>query len=153
MIKRVIIFLYFIVSSNLFYSQINFNEVSNELNFNHFYFDGVSGAGVSFVDFDNDGYDDISIPTNDDISILFFKNNGINLSPINLNIIFPYQAKQILWIDFDNDFDNDLYVTSFNGKNKLFRNNGFLEFEDVTSELKLPDSIRNGVNSRIENGE
>ena len=127
----------------MIYSQINFNEVSNELNFNHFYFDGVSGAGVSFVDFDNDGYDDISIPTNDDISILFFKNNGINLSPINLNIIFPYQAKQILWIDFDNDFDNDLYITSFNGKNKLFRNNGFLEFEDVTSELKLPDSISN----------
>ena len=143
MIKRVIIFLYLIVNSNLIFSQINFNEVSNELNFNHFYFDGVSGAGVSLMDFDKDGYDDISIPTNDEFSILFFRNNGINLSPINLNITFPYQAKQILWIDFDNDFDNDLYITSFNGKNKLFRNNGFLEFEDVTLQQGLPDSLSN----------
>ena len=142
MIKRIVLFLLLLSfnKSNLF-SQLYFNEVSSFEDFNHTYFNGVSGAGVSFVDFNQDGLDDISIPTNSENSILFFKNSNNKFELINLNIDFPYQAKQILWIDYDNDYDKDLYVTSFNGKNKLFQNQGSLYFNDVTTQVGLPDSI------------
>ena len=148
MIKRIVLFLLLLSfnKSNLF-SQLYFNEVSSFEDFNHTYFNGVSGAGVSFVDFNQDGLDDISIPTNSENSILFFKNSNNKFELINLNIDFPYQAKQILWIDYDNDHDKDLYVTSFNGKNKLFQNQGFLYFNDVTSQVGLPDSISSSFGS------
>ena len=143
MIKRLILFSFLFIYNFSVFSQLYFNEISSSVDFNHTYFQGVSGAGVSFVDFDNDGLDDISIPTNDYNVLLFFKNNGDKFSSIDLKINFPYQAKQVLWIDYDNDYDKDLYITSFNGKNKLYQNNGFMNFEDVTKKLNLPDSSSN----------
>ena len=101
------------------YSQLSFKDVSSSLSLNHSYFSGISGAGVSFVDFNNDGIDDISIPMNDDSGLNVYINNLNNLTKVDLNINYPYQTKQILWIDFDNDNDKDLYLTSYGGKNKL----------------------------------
>ena len=125
------------------YSQLSFKDVSSSLSLNHSYYSGISGAGVSFVDFNNDGIDDISIPMNDDSGLNIYINNLNNLTKVDLNINYPYQTKQILWIDFDNDNDKDLYLTSYGGKNKLFQNNGFFNFIDVTSSVNLPDSISN----------
>ena len=139
--KKYFLFFILITSSLPVYSQLYFNEISSSLDFNHTYYQGVSGAGLSFVDFNSDGLDDITVPTNNEHSLYFFLNDGNKLIPQNLNIHYPYQVKQILWIDFDNDFDKDLYLTSFNGKNKLFKNLGYLEFEDVTISMNLPDSV------------
>ena len=141
--KKYILFFVLQLTSISIYSQLFFNEVSSSFDFNHSYFQGVSGAGLSFADFNNDGLDDISIPTNNDNSLIFFQNNGTKLIPQNFNIDFPVQIKQVLWIDYDNDNDKDLHVTSFQGKNKLYRNNGYFYFTDVTSSLNLPDSISN----------
>ena len=87
MIKRIVLFLLLLSfnKSNLF-SQLYFNEVSSFEDFNHTYFNGVSGAGVSFVDFNQDGLDDISIPTNSENSILFddiFKSENVFYSRHN----------------------------------------------------------------------
>lgn len=131
----------FLISSNL-YSQLLFEEVSKDLNFNHTFFsETFGGAGLSFVDFDNDGLDDLTIPANQEKKVYFFKNNGNSFDPINLNIQITSDVKQVIWIDFDNDFDNDLYISAYNGKNKLFENKGFLNFVDVTRSLNLPDSV------------
>ena len=46
-----------------------------------------------------------------------------------------------MWIDYDNDNDKDLFLSSYNGKNKLFENKGFLNFLDVSSDVGLPDTI------------
>ena len=139
--KKYFLFFVLITSSLPVSSQLYFKEVSSSIDFNHTYYQGISGAGLSFVDFNLDGYDDLTVPTNSDQSIYFFINDGNKLIPKYLNIDYPYQVKQILWIDFDNDQDKDLYLTSFNGKNKLFKNLGYLEFEDVTISMNLPDSI------------
>ena len=72
MIKRIFFILFIITSTFNLYSQLYFSEVSDFQKFNHTYINVISGAGVSFVDFNQDGFDDISIPTNDDNSILFF---------------------------------------------------------------------------------
>ena len=144
--KHILFFLLHLYTYSV-YPQLFFNEVSSSFDFNHSYFQGISGAGLSFADFNNDGLDDISIPTNGEKSIFFFKNDGTKLISQNFNISYPYQVKQILWIDYDNDNDKDLYLTSFNGKNKLFENDGFFYFNDVTSLLNLPDSISNSFGS------
>ena len=124
--NKIFLFLIFNFIFITSYSQLSFKEVSSSLGFNHSYFSGISGAGVSFVDFNNDGIDDISIPTNDASGLNIYINNITHLSQVNIDINYPYQTKQILWIDFDNDNDKDLYLTSYGGKNKLFQNNGFL---------------------------
>ena len=144
--KHILFFLLHLYTFSV-YPQLFFNEVSSSFDFNHSYFQGISGAGLSFADFNNDGLDDISIPTNGEKSIFFFKNDGTKLISQNFNISYPYQVKQILWIDYDNDNDKDLYLTSFNGKNKLFENDGFFYFNDVTSLLNLPDSLSNSFGS------
>ena len=141
--NKIFLFLLFNLIFISSYSQLSFKDVSSSLSFNHTYFSGISGAGVSFVDFDNDGLDDISIPTNDNSGLYIYKNNLTYLSHFNINIDYPYQTKQILWIDFDNDNDKDLYLTSYDGINKLFQNNGFFNFIDITSSFNLPDSIAN----------
>ena len=141
--NKIFLFLIFNFIFITSYSQLSFKEVSSSLGFNHSYFSGISGAGVSFVDFNNDGIDDISIPTNDASGLNIYINNITHLSQVNIDINYPYQTKQILWIDFDNDNDKDLYLTSYGGKNKLFQNNGFFNFIDVTSSINLPDSIGN----------
>ena len=121
------------------YSQLRFEEVSSELNFNHTFFSPTfGGAGLSFVDFDNDGLDDITIPVNQDKTIYFFKNNGTKLDLIYVDIDINEDVKQVIWIDFDNDSDMDLYYSSYNGTNKLFENKGYLNFVDITTKIGLP---------------
>ena len=134
-------YLPFLFSYNL-YSQLSFKEVSHSNNFNHTFFsETFGGAGLSFVDFDNDGLDDITIPSNQEKKVYFFKNNGNGFDQININIEISGDVKQIIWVDYDNDYDNDLYLSSYNGINRLYENKGFLNFEDVTKSLNLPDSI------------
>ena len=67
------------------YSQLSFKDVSSSLGFNHSYFSGISGAGLSFVDFNNDGLDDISIPTNDASGLNIFINNLTHLSQVDID--------------------------------------------------------------------
>lgn len=98
------------------------------------------GSGVSFFDCNNDGRDDITFPLKND-SIIVFLNNGDGFTPFKFNYIFG-EAKQPLWADFDNDGDNDLLVTVYDGQTRLLRNNGDFEFEDITLEAGL--SITNG---------
>ena len=93
--KKYILFFVLQLTSISIYPQLFFNEVSSSFDFNHSYFQGVSGAGLSFADFNNDGLDDISIPTNNDNSLIFFQNNGTKLIPQNFNIDFPVQIKQV----------------------------------------------------------
>ena len=122
-------YLPFLFSYNL-YSQLSFKEVSHSNNFNHTFFsETFGGAGLSFVDFDNDGLDDITIPSNQEKKVYFFKNNGNGFDQININIEISGDVKQIIWVDYDNDYDNDLYLSSYNGINRLYENKGFLNFE------------------------
>ncbi|WP_411767179.1 FG-GAP-like repeat-containing protein [Winogradskyella sp. A3E31] len=109
-----------------------------------------NGNGVSFYDFDGDGWDDISFASEDGSELAFYKNiDGLGFVPINLNLrdsannLINYQSKQINWVDFDNDGDKDLFVTSNDTGNKLFRNNGNLIFEDITSSAGFPSTDLN----------
>ncbi len=71
------------------------------------------GSGASFVDFNNDGFDDLTIGTAEGDSILFFKNNGNGtFTKLPAMVNHTGLSRQILWVDIDNDNDLDLYVNT-----------------------------------------
>ncbi|OUS00712.1 hypothetical protein A9Q86_08095 [Flavobacteriales bacterium 33_180_T64] len=115
------------------YSQILFENKATNLGVNVTIGDTSLGNGVSFYDFDNDGWDDITLTSSGTNNIRFFKNlmgtfveQDFNLSYLN------YQTRSVTWIDFDNDGDNDLFVTSDTNGNKLLENLGGMIFQDIT---------------------
>ena len=119
--------------------QINFENLALDYGLNLSCGDTFLGNGVSFVDFDGDGWDDLTFTTDDSQSIRFFKNfNGIfsehyfNMPDIN------YETKSVNWIDYDNDGDKDLFITSFTDINRLLRNDGNGVMVDVTLASGFP---------------
>ncbi len=91
------------------------------------------GNGITFYDFDSDGWDDITLNTESGQSIRFFKNVNGSFQELTLSIPeINYQTKQLNWVDFDNDSDKDLFITSDTDGNKLFENIGNLVFQDIT---------------------
>ncbi|MFM7310081.1 MAG: FG-GAP repeat domain-containing protein, partial [Flavobacteriales bacterium] len=87
------------------------------------------GNGMSAFDFNEDGFDDLTIAENlSGIALYESQGNG------NFNLV-QYVAlnaviKHVLWVDFDNDHDADLFVTT-NGS-------GFYLYErQETGELSL----------------
>jgi hypothetical protein len=97
------------------------------------------GAGVSVFDIDNDGWDDITFIQEND-SIVIYKNNAGNFQKLQPFYLNQGRTKSQIWVDYDNDGDNDLFISNYNGRLKLLRNNGnfnFIEvpFEDGLSEI------------------
>jgi hypothetical protein len=103
-----------------------------------------TGFGVSFVDFNNDGYDDLTFGTESGDSIVFYQNNFGNgtftkLFPL---VLYTGNIRQLLWVDIDNDNDLDFFICSEGGPNKMFEktNSGFV---DITSTCGISNSITN----------
>jgi len=104
------------------------------------------GGGVSFVDWNNDGYDDISFATNDGQDPIFFENTGDGFDLVNPPFVSNnYEQKQILWIDYDNDGDKDLYISTYNGPNYLYQNDGNMNMTDVTAIVGLPTNAEETI--------
>ena len=139
--KRLVSFfvLLFLISQSLF-SQINFVENAAALGVGVSTGDTYLGNGISFYDYNNDGWDDITLPTDAGSDVRFFKNvNGTFVEEF-LNIPSTnFEQKQINWVDFDNDGDNDLFVTGEDDGNKLYENDGSFNFTDITVTAGFPN--------------
>ncbi|MBL4604850.1 MAG: CRTAC1 family protein, partial [Flavobacteriaceae bacterium] len=120
------------------FSQIKYTDVATALNLNFGYGSGVFGGGVSFVDFNNDGWDDLTIATDTNSAIRFFQNNNGSFTEVffGMNDI-TNENKQVLWVDFDNDGDKDFFTTSKEGVSKLFENDGSMGFTDITTSAGI----------------
>ncbi|PKA84593.1 putative secreted protein (Por secretion system target) [Ulvibacter sp. MAR_2010_11] len=133
------IFTYFSVS----HAQIQFSEQSAALGCgNSTYGVGTLGGGISFFDFDNDGWDDISVTSEEGLPLRFFKNTGGAFTQVTFN--FPDQlaeSKTVQWVDFDNDGDYDLFTVSNTHAYRLYENDGTMNFTDIspTAGLAIPD--------------
>ncbi len=121
----------------------NFQEVSQNLNINVINgFDPLSSGGVSFADFDMDGWDDLSFATGDGKSLIFYKNNqNGTFSQYSINVNEQSIARGILWADFDNDGDRDLLVCNEGTPNHLYENQGNLNLVDITQDAGLPINL------------
>jgi hypothetical protein len=123
----------FLLFTSIIYSQIAFNESSIAHGLNASYGTGFVGGGISFCDFDNDGWDDVTLATEAGAPVRFFKNNSGSFTEIFPNLTdYNYEYQQVIWIDYDNDGDKDLYMAVHNASSKLYRNDGNLTFTDVT---------------------
>lgn len=123
-----------VLSSCQLYSQLQFTNVASTTGLGHSYGTSMFGGGISFVDFDGDGWDDITLATNESEKVYFLKNNGGSFTAVDLQgITDKSRAKHVLWVDYDNDGDKDFFVTNFFEKNRLYRNDGNLQFTDITN--------------------
>jgi len=96
------------------------------------------GTGISFADFDGDGWDDITAPSNAGEPLRFYKNNNGTFVEVFFTIDDPLVAtKSAVWVDFDNDGDKDLFVSSETAANHFYRNDDFT-FVDITASAGLP---------------
>ncbi|MEH6536260.1 MAG: FG-GAP-like repeat-containing protein [Psychroserpens sp.] len=133
--------LYFLFLGNCMHSQIAFEDQSITLGVDVTVGDTFLGNGVSFYDFDNDGWDDLTITSSNNDAVRFFKNiNGTFVEQYFVGLIFNYETKSVTWIDYDNDGDNDLFVTSVVLGNKLLENLGNMTFQDITSSSGISQS-------------
>lgn len=96
------------------------------------------GGGVSFADFDGDGHDDLTFATAAGEPLQFYRNTptGLVLLPDPTGNLA--EVKQILWADIDNDGDQDLFCTSFDGPVYLYRRDGDWAFTEITTAAGLP---------------
>jgi len=130
------VFILFLIFSNLSNAQLAFEDVATQVGVNYSYGDSEYGGGVSFADFNNDGWDDITYATEDGAQIYFFENNNGVFNLVTLNgISNTYKTKQVIWIDYDNDGDKDLFVTAIEGVNEFYRNDGGMNFTNISSTI------------------
>lgn len=124
--------------SNYIQAQINFINQADTIGVDHSYGFGISGGGVSTVDINGDGWDDLTLATQDGDNLQIYLNNDGNFILQSDLITNTSQSKQVLWVDFDNDGDKDLFVACFDGINRLYENDGNMEFTDITFSSGLP---------------
>jgi hypothetical protein len=98
------------------------------------------GCGVAIGDYNGDGHDDIFFLNQLGPNALF-ENKGDGTFVEKTDEAGVALADRIsngaTFTDYDNDGDQDLFVTSTRGGNVLFRNRGDGTFEDVTDEAGL----------------
>ena len=128
-----LVFIFFFPTVN---AQISFEDVANEIGTAYSYGTSTWGGGVSFADFDNDGWDDLTFASEEGTEIYFLKNNDGIFNSISLNgISNTFKTKQVIWVDYDNDGDQDFFVTGFEGVNKFYKNDGDMNFTDISSTI------------------
>jgi hypothetical protein len=95
------------------------------------------GCGLAIADFDGDGHDDIYFCDQLGRNGLFRNKGDGTFEDVTDKAGVALEGRVCVgatFADYDNDGDADLYVTSTNGGNVLFRNNGNGTFTDVTKE-------------------
>ena len=130
--KIIISLLLLVFNVNSVCSQ-NFLEKASALGINDYFGIGYAGGGISCVDFNKDGFDDLTFGTESGRKISFYiNNNGVDFTKVSLPIPDVSHQKQILWVDIDNDDDYDLFIASYLSPNKLYRNDGNNTFTDIS---------------------
>jgi hypothetical protein len=112
-----------------------YTDIANQQNVNVYLqtFDQWA-VGMSCYDFNQDGWDDLSYPMHND-SVKFFVNNAGVFTEIPSFINSIGKMKQLLWVDYDNDHDLDIFTTYHDKGIQMHQNNGAFQFTDVTASI------------------
>lgn len=121
-----------------------FDNIAPQIGINHTVVTQLQfgGHGCGFFDFDNDGWDDITFIQETDSVVLYRNNNGVFESIPSVAFQIG-QIRQALWVDYDNDGDYDLFMTSTNGFARLYQNDGNFNFSDVTVAAGIATGVAN----------
>ncbi len=119
------IVLFFILIQNSYAQFIDFTNESGVFFIGN---NSMWGNGISAIDFNLDGFDDLTIGS--DIGIACYQSNGDGSFEMVHFIYLNTHVLQVLWVDYDNDFDLDLFATSYGDGIFLYERTEGLEFTD-----------------------
>jgi len=130
--------LFLIVSFLMPAQQITFSDVAGSMGINHAPLHRY--GGISFCDFDEDGFEDISMNSDAGYPAYVFKNNSNNFEYFSpqLGLNDSLQSELFLWVDYDNDGDRDLFIGYWDTFNRLYRNDGNFVLTEITAQAGLP---------------
>jgi hypothetical protein len=94
--------------------------------------DGLYGSGVSTVDWNLDGWDDLTFGNSTGAVRTFINNQGNGFTAIPLPINQQTESKSIMWVDIDNDGDLDFFYSDKLGRIVILENEGDTTFINVT---------------------
>ena len=137
--RKLYFFALYLFSISVVPAQISYTDIASTAGLNTVGSDGDLGGGISFCDFDGDGWDDLTYAQENGQDIFFYKNNNGIFTKMNYNISDTNDSKQIIWVDYDNDGDKDVFIANFNALNRLFNNNGNFVFTEVTTAAGFPN--------------
>ncbi|MFP4845801.1 FG-GAP-like repeat-containing protein [Winogradskyella sp. PE311] len=131
--RNSLLLLFYFVFNTILSAQISFENLASEIGVDVVCGNSLFGSGITFYDYDNDGWDDITIASANSDPVRFMKNINGNFVEQILNIpANNWRNKQTNWVDIDNDGDNDLLITSDISSIKLFENLGNMIMQDIT---------------------
>jgi hypothetical protein len=129
-------YLYCIGSSPTFAQ--SYYDVSTEYMLNYIGNVPMFGSGLSFYDFNKDGLDDITLCSTG-YGAQTFVNTGNGFEQMPLFDALEGDVKQPIWLDFDNDGDADFFAARALEDLVLMRNDGNLNFTDVSDVFEVPN--------------
>lgn len=113
----------------------SFSDIAASVGVSVNVYDNLHGAGVSFVDFDQDGDDDLTFCEDGQIKVYRNQNGVADL--VDFGFVVDDNAKHPVWVDYDNDGDLDFYFTQAQHPNKLYEQSSPGVFTDVTENAGL----------------
>jgi hypothetical protein len=111
-----------------------FQNLASDWNVIQYNWDGHYGAAVSTADWNNDGWPDLTVGTTQGALRTYLNVEGTGFQSVPLPFVMESETKAILWVDLDNDGDDDLFVQEETGRVGVIRNDGPAGFVDVTAE-------------------
>ncbi len=118
-----------------------FTRVANALGSDR-WSEGASGA--AWGDFDNDGWLDVFVAGGSGTSNRLYRNNGDGTFTVVSGIPMATRPADTAslggsWGDYDNDGYLDLFVTTADGRNRLFHNRGDGTFTEIVQGAPVTD--------------
>jgi len=137
-----------VFSTQFYWSQTNFSEVSQSIGIDFMNRSQMKmGGGVAVLDYDNDGWEDLFVTGGLSRNGLFRNNgDGTFSEPLAAGLFADSaQSMGVVTGDIDNDGYREIFITTaFDEENILYYNNGDGTFTDITvasGVLPLVDSM------------
>src|SRR6266540_2575925 len=139
------------------FAEVTFTDVTSQagIRFKHNngafgkkYLPETNGSGCAFLDYDNDGWQDILLVNStsfadapkkiNSVMALYHNNQNGTFTDVTraAGLAKPIYGQGVTVGDYDNDGFVDIFVTAL-GQSRLFRNNGNGKFTDVTAKAGL----------------